>query len=164
MLTRQQARNLLEQFAENKLARIAMGADMGGPLVMLGDDESPFRHVGTLKDADDGRSAYHIAHAMHEVVQHLNATNITVCMFAYKVIQGIKYHGFMLYHVDSAGNVHTRILDPERWNHWILDGSEYWKSFPYSFATGPHPMPAILGRHEDEAPSKTSDYDDLLRP
>ena len=162
MITREQARTLLEQFAESKLARLAMGGDIGGPLVFLGDEETPFRHVGTLKNEEDGKSAYHVAHAMHEVIGELGARNLTVCMFAYKVIQGIKYHGFMLYHVDAEGGTHTRILDPERWNHWILDGSRYWKSFPYSFESGPHPMPTILGRHEE--PKAASDFDELLRP
>lgn len=163
MIQREQARPVLEQFAESRLARLALGLEgLGGPLIFLGDDEDPFRHIGTLNDEDDCKSAYHIAHALHEVIQELEVSNLTVCMFAYKVIQGIKYHGFMLYHVDADGSTHTRILDVERWHHWILDGSPYWKPFPYSFERGPIEMPAILGRHEEPLPGP--DFDELLRP
>jgi hypothetical protein len=163
MISREQARTILEQYAQSRLARLALGLEgLGGPLIFLGDDEDPFKHIGTLKHEEDTRSAYHIARALHEAVEETEATNLTVCMFAYKVIQGIKYHGFMLYHVDADGTTHTRILDVDKWHHWILDGSPYWKPFPYTFGTGPHEMPAILGRHEE--PVQGPDFDELLRP
>ncbi len=163
MLTRQQARDVLSQYAESRLARLAMGAkDMGGPLIFLGTEDTPFRHVGTLKDGDDARSAYHVAHAMHDAILNLEAQSITVCMFVYKIIQAVKYHGFILYHVDRDGFTHTRILDPTTGHQWILDRSPYWKPFPYKFGEGPADMPAVLGRHEDPPPA--GGFDEWLRP
>lgn len=163
MITREQARAVLEQYAETWLTGHALGAtDAIGPLIFLGDEDTPFAHMARLRDEDDGKSAYHLARAVHDSVLSLGASSLTVCMFAYKVIQGIKYHGWILYHVDDEGETHTRILDPERGLHWILDRSPYWKPFPYTFGDGPHEMPPILGRHEE--PVDNPDFDELLRP
>jgi hypothetical protein len=163
MIPREDARRLLTAYAASRIEHLlAGGTDMGGPLIFLGDEETPLRHMGNLKSPDDGRSAYHIARAVHEAVEALDATNLTVLMYAYKIIQGVKYHGFMLYHVDADGGTHTRILDPATGHQWILDGSAYWKPFPYTFGEGPHDMPAILGRHED--PVQAADFDEYLRP
>lgn len=164
MIDREDARRILDAYASSQVTAILKGAAQpGGPLVFLGDEENPLAHVGTLKSQEDGKSAFHIAHALDEAINAMDARSLTVLMFAYKVIHGIKYHGFMLYHVDADGGTHTRILDPQRGHHWILDGSPYWRSFPYTFGQGPHEMPAILGRHE-ESKHEPSGFDELMRP
>lgn len=162
MISRQEARGALEQYASTWVFRQRLQGEGTGPLIFLGDEDSPFAHVGVLKDPEDGKSAYHIAHALHPTIEAMDATCVTVCMLAYKVIQGVKYHGFILYHVDDEGYTHTRILDPTRGHHWILDGSPYWRAFPYTFGEGPHDMPAILGHHEE--PTVKGGFDELLRP
>lgn len=162
MITRREARGVLEQYASTWVFRRHVQGDGTGPLIFLGTDDSPFHHVGVLKEPEDGKSAYHIANALHPTILAMAATSLTVCMLAYKVIQGVKYHGFILYHVDQDGWTHTRILDPERGNHWILDDSPYWRSFPYTFGDGPHEMPPILGHHEE--PAMKGGFDELLRP
>jgi hypothetical protein len=163
LIDREEARRILDAYASSQVAALLSGASAHPtPLIFLGDEDTPLAHIGTLKQQEDGKSAYHIARAVHDAVQRLDAKSVTVLMFAYKVIQGIKYQGFMLYHVDDDGTTHTRILDPSTGHHWILDGSPYWKSFPYTFGEGPHDMPAILGRHEENVQS--ADFDEYLRP
>ncbi len=163
LIEREEARRILDAYASSQVAAILKGAqNTAGPLVFLGDEKSPLAHVGTLKQPEDGKSAYHIARAVHEAVVAMESKSITVLMFAYKVIQGVKYQGFMLYHVDEDNTTHTRILDPQNGHHWILDGSEYWRSFPYTFGEGPHEMPAILGHHDESV--QAADFDEYQRP